>query len=262
MAKVFQILGELGGGIKVEAAVVGQTIKVKAIDENGKPTEWEMVDFPESTPIEVYDSLDSVPDDLPDGSFVIIPSEEEESGGSESGDSASLADLEQRVSDIERDHQDNTDFITSLTDAADNEENEGKVLGIKDGLWQPVSGAKIIDLSDEKYGNLGVDFIGGILYGDGVNALMRTGEYEAILLDECNIDEPIIIRSSANLADDGAPDMIFTCDAIVAAKNFINGDLQSITCKGSGITSGALIDYTITLTETIMVFDVTKTVLS
>ena len=30
-----------------ESAAVGQTIKVKAVDENGKPSEWESVDFPE-----------------------------------------------------------------------------------------------------------------------------------------------------------------------------------------------------------------------
>lgn len=36
-----------GGGIDVEGAVPGQTIAVKAVDANGKPTEWEAVDFPE-----------------------------------------------------------------------------------------------------------------------------------------------------------------------------------------------------------------------
>lgn len=35
------------GGIKVAAAEVGQTIVVKAVDENGNPTEWEAVDLPE-----------------------------------------------------------------------------------------------------------------------------------------------------------------------------------------------------------------------
>lgn len=35
-----------GGGINVTAEV-GQTIVVKAVDENGTPTEWEAVDFPE-----------------------------------------------------------------------------------------------------------------------------------------------------------------------------------------------------------------------
>lgn len=35
-----------GGGIEVTGAEVGQTIVVKAVDENGKPTEWECADFP------------------------------------------------------------------------------------------------------------------------------------------------------------------------------------------------------------------------
>lgn len=43
-----QLVGGIGGGIKIESATVGQTIKVKAVDENGKPTEWESADFPES----------------------------------------------------------------------------------------------------------------------------------------------------------------------------------------------------------------------
>lgn len=40
-----------GGGdisLGLSSASVGQTIKVKAVDENGKPTEWEAVDFPDS----------------------------------------------------------------------------------------------------------------------------------------------------------------------------------------------------------------------
>lgn len=40
-----------GGGIDVSSAKVGQTIKVKAVDENGKPTEWESADFPEELPV-------------------------------------------------------------------------------------------------------------------------------------------------------------------------------------------------------------------
>lgn len=35
------------GGIEVTGAKVGQTIVVKAVDENGKPTEWETADFPQ-----------------------------------------------------------------------------------------------------------------------------------------------------------------------------------------------------------------------
>lgn len=38
--------GSSGGGIEVTGAEVGQTIVVKAVDENGKPTEWETADFP------------------------------------------------------------------------------------------------------------------------------------------------------------------------------------------------------------------------
>lgn len=63
-------------GIKIESAKVGQTIVVKAVDENGKPTEWESADFPEigESNIYTYDSLDEVPADLPEGSFVAVPS--------------------------------------------------------------------------------------------------------------------------------------------------------------------------------------------
>ena len=39
--------GIYAGGVKVEGAEVGQTIVVKAVDENSKPTEWECADFPE-----------------------------------------------------------------------------------------------------------------------------------------------------------------------------------------------------------------------
>lgn len=35
-----------GGGIEVTGAEIGQTIVVKAVDENGKPTEWECADLP------------------------------------------------------------------------------------------------------------------------------------------------------------------------------------------------------------------------
>ena len=35
-----------GGGIEVTGAEVGQTIVVKAVDNNGKPTEWETADLP------------------------------------------------------------------------------------------------------------------------------------------------------------------------------------------------------------------------
>ena len=40
-------LAEVGGsGIPIDTAEVGQTIVVKAVDENGKPTEWEAADLP------------------------------------------------------------------------------------------------------------------------------------------------------------------------------------------------------------------------
>lgn len=38
--------GGNGGGIEVTGAEVGQTIVVKAVDENGKPTEWETAELP------------------------------------------------------------------------------------------------------------------------------------------------------------------------------------------------------------------------
>ena len=38
--------GNTSGGINVSGATVGQTVKIKAVDDNGVPTEWEPVDFP------------------------------------------------------------------------------------------------------------------------------------------------------------------------------------------------------------------------
>lgn len=38
---------EKGGGVDVSGASVGQIIKVAAVDDTGKPTKWETVDFPE-----------------------------------------------------------------------------------------------------------------------------------------------------------------------------------------------------------------------
>ena len=38
--------GVYASGVKVTGAEVGQTIVVKAVDENGKPTEWEAADLP------------------------------------------------------------------------------------------------------------------------------------------------------------------------------------------------------------------------
>lgn len=40
-----------GSGIEVTGAEVGQTIVVKAVDENGKPTKWETVELPSELPL-------------------------------------------------------------------------------------------------------------------------------------------------------------------------------------------------------------------
>ena len=40
----------------IQAATVGQTIVVKSVDENGKPTEWEAVDMPSNGVITLYAS--------------------------------------------------------------------------------------------------------------------------------------------------------------------------------------------------------------
>ena len=47
-SEINRMLGEIadGGGIPIDTAEVGQTIVVKSVDENGKPTEWEAADFP------------------------------------------------------------------------------------------------------------------------------------------------------------------------------------------------------------------------
>lgn len=45
MVRKLQVAGRFGG-VDVSRATVGQTITVKAIDENGNPTEWEAVDLP------------------------------------------------------------------------------------------------------------------------------------------------------------------------------------------------------------------------
>lgn len=47
---LWTVPGGGSGGIPIpETAEVGQTIVVKAVDENGKPTEWECADFPEGS---------------------------------------------------------------------------------------------------------------------------------------------------------------------------------------------------------------------
>lgn len=67
MSKIYDILsamvGKINSSVKVEeqtnAAQVGQTVAVKAVDENGKPTEWKTVDFPE--PVTSWDDLKNKP---------------------------------------------------------------------------------------------------------------------------------------------------------------------------------------------------------
>lgn len=46
-------------GIDITGAEVGQTIRVTAVDENGKPTEWEAVDFPEGGGATTWEDLGS-----------------------------------------------------------------------------------------------------------------------------------------------------------------------------------------------------------
>lgn len=41
-----KMIQEVGPGIAVTGATVGQTVKISAVDESGKPTAWEAVDFP------------------------------------------------------------------------------------------------------------------------------------------------------------------------------------------------------------------------
>ena len=50
--------GGSGGGIEVTGASVGQTIVVKAVDDNGKPTEWETADLPQGGGGEWYDLME------------------------------------------------------------------------------------------------------------------------------------------------------------------------------------------------------------
>lgn len=82
----------------------GSTLPETTEDDNGKVLKvqdgaWAIGDD-ESTPIEVYNSLDSVPDDLPDGSFVIIPSEEEDSGESDLIDFTQIFDFAEALGGV------------------------------------------------------------------------------------------------------------------------------------------------------------------
>ncbi len=75
--KVYELGGASSDGIEVESAQVGQTIVVKAVNENGKPTEWEAVDLPQSTDIITADSVDELPDPstVPEGTIALVTSE-------------------------------------------------------------------------------------------------------------------------------------------------------------------------------------------
>lgn len=74
--KVYEVGGG-GGGINIESATVGQTIVVKAVDENGKPTEWEAVNLPKSTNIIVANSVEELPDpaSVPENTIALVTSE-------------------------------------------------------------------------------------------------------------------------------------------------------------------------------------------
>lgn len=65
--------------VNLTTAEVGQTIVVKAVDENGKPTEWEAVDLPDTEITEVS-SPEEIPDDAEDGSMWVAPKSEESTG--------------------------------------------------------------------------------------------------------------------------------------------------------------------------------------
>lgn len=91
------------------------------------------------------------------------------------------ADARKRLDNIERDHQYNTDFVTSLTDAADNEENDGKVLGIKDGVVQPVSGGSLPEVELTTPVNNGATF---------------TAEENAALAAALATGKPVIVKST------------------------------------------------------------------
>lgn len=63
------------GGVKVaSAAEVGQTIVVKAVDKNGKPTEWECANFPEG--VKSWHDLENKPFYEEVNETVIFPEEE------------------------------------------------------------------------------------------------------------------------------------------------------------------------------------------
>ena len=62
LQKISDRPGTGGGGdvdMGVTGATVGQTVTISAVDENGKPTEWEAVDFPESGGATTWEDLGS-----------------------------------------------------------------------------------------------------------------------------------------------------------------------------------------------------------
>lgn len=47
-----ELQAQVGGGLAVTGASVGQTVKIAAVDENGVPTAWEAVEFPSNEKVE------------------------------------------------------------------------------------------------------------------------------------------------------------------------------------------------------------------
>lgn len=52
-----ELQAQVGGGLAVTGASVGQTIKIAAVDENGAPTAWEAVDFPNEGEFELIEQI-------------------------------------------------------------------------------------------------------------------------------------------------------------------------------------------------------------
>ena len=57
-----------------------------------------------------------------------------------------ITEMSASIDDINRDHQDNTNFVNYMVDSAGNTSNEGAFLVVKDGLWQAVH---LQDVSEE-----------------------------------------------------------------------------------------------------------------
>lgn len=56
---------DIGGGISVTGAKVGQTVRISAVDENGSPTAWEPADFPDSGGNVDQSGVEPAEDDIP-----------------------------------------------------------------------------------------------------------------------------------------------------------------------------------------------------